>query len=83
MLEKVVESVLRKVKKTPLNVGKYPMGLDEKVTNFEKQVLLRHQQSGRKCQVVGIIGLGGARKTTLAKELSNRKRSHYKNSCFY
>ena len=78
----MVESVMKKVKKTPLNVAKYPTGFDEKVRDFEKQVLLRHQQSGKKCQVLGIIGLGGAGKTTLVKELFNRKRSHYRKSCF-
>ena len=40
------------------------------------------QQESRKIRVIGIVGIGGVGKTTLAKEIFNRERSNYKRSCF-
>ena len=74
LLEQVVERVLKEVTKTPIHVAKHATGLDEKVKDFENEVLLQQQHSG-KPMVLGIVGLGGVGKTTLAKELFNRKSS--------
>ena len=80
MLEKILERVVEMSKKPELYVAKYPTGLNDKVTDFETTVL-KQQRSG-KVQVVGIVGLGGAGKTTLSLELFNRKRSCYSKSYF-
>jgi hypothetical protein len=37
MLDKVVECVVKRVKKTEWHVAKYPTGLDEKVKDFETE----------------------------------------------
>eukprot|EP00253_Pinus_taeda_P026710 PITA_26710 len=80
LLENVVKRVLKILKRASLEVAKYPCGLNEKVNDFEN--IVQSQQQSGKLMVVGIVGLGGMGKTTLAKELFNRKSSQYSRSCF-
>nr|ACN40032.1 unknown [Picea sitchensis] len=81
LVDKVVQRVLEKVPKVhpPLNVAKYPSGLDEKIQDVDR--ILSLQQQRKKARVVGIVGLGGIGKTTLAKKIYNREKSNYKRIC--
>ncbi|GLJ29976.1 hypothetical protein SUGI_0592660 [Cryptomeria japonica] len=79
-------------KKICLHVAKYPVGLDDLVQDFERRclnelVLDFENQCGleegkHKAKGVGIFGMGGAGKTTLAKELFNLKCSNYSRVSF-
>ena len=54
LLDKVVECLLKMVKKPDLLVADYPTGLDCKLKDLEDTVLLQQQQSG-KPQILGIV----------------------------
>ncbi|GLJ42777.1 hypothetical protein SUGI_0887080 [Cryptomeria japonica] len=75
----VVSAVMKEKhkRKVPLQVAKYEVGLDELVKDFHSHC----QRNGQmRDKIIGIFGMGGSGKTTLVKDLFNRKHSEFSGS---
>ncbi|XP_062157899.1 disease resistance protein RPV1-like [Alnus glutinosa] len=72
-----VNSIL--VKKTYLEVARYPVGIESRVQYVKS--LLDIAKNDSTC-MVGIFGTGGIGKTTIAKAIYNSMASQFEGSCF-
>ncbi|GLJ16696.1 hypothetical protein SUGI_0286820 [Cryptomeria japonica] len=79
LLKTIENYVLEHPKKISFVVAEHPVGLDETLLDFESSVF---ESSSKNVKIVGITGMGGCGKTTLAKEYYNKKK-HYFYRCSF
>ncbi|XP_020528886.1 TMV resistance protein N-like isoform X1 [Amborella trichopoda] len=79
LVNKIVKHVsMEVVRKTPLHVADHPIGLDSRVADVMRLLDLNTNDT----QMIGIHGMGGIGKTTLAKAVFNHIKSSFTSSCF-
>ncbi|KAL3360045.1 hypothetical protein AABB24_016513, partial [Solanum stoloniferum] len=78
-IESIIKQVLQVVKQTPLDVAHYPIGLDSPIRHIE---MLLQSGCEHEVRMVGICGVGGIGKTTLAKAIYNKLFQQFDGSCF-
>ena len=78
-IQRIIKEILgTKLNRTQLFVTKHPVGIDSRVDAIE---LLLDMKSND-VRLVGIHGLGGVGKTTIAKAIYNKITNYFELSCF-
>jgi hypothetical protein len=77
LLEEIINLVLMRLSKHPVN-SKGLIGIDKSVAHLESLL----QKESKKVRVIGIWGMGGIGKTTIAEEIFSQNRLEYEGCCF-
>ncbi|CAA7036157.1 unnamed protein product [Microthlaspi erraticum] len=80
MIGLVVKRVLSELSNTPERVGEYTVGLESRVDDLVKLFDFESSTSG--VRVLGLYGMGGIGKTTLAKAFYNKIVGNFKQRVF-
>ncbi|EEF42237.1 leucine-rich repeat containing protein, putative [Ricinus communis] len=78
LIESLVKNILTKLSNTPLGIPKHPVGLDSRLQELMNMLDIK----GNGVKVMGIYGMGGAGKSTLAKALFNKLVMHFERRSF-
>ncbi|KAL7177151.1 hypothetical protein ACSBR2_030482 [Camellia fascicularis] len=77
-IQKIVKEVLCELKHTFLNVAVHPVGIDSRVKHVKSLLSI----GSNDVRMIGIYGLGGIGKTTIAKAVYNHIFPQFEGRCF-
>ncbi|XP_065875733.1 disease resistance protein RPV1-like isoform X2 [Euphorbia lathyris] len=77
-IDHIVEEITRRVNPTMLNVAIHPVGLQSRVA----EVISLMDNESEEIRVVGLYGMGGIGKSTIAKKVYNLIHHDFVSSCF-
>ncbi|XP_058721818.1 disease resistance protein Roq1-like isoform X2 [Vicia villosa] len=78
-IAKIVEKVSKKIHRIPLHVASKPVGLESQMLQVTSLLDL---ESNERVSMVGIYGIGGIGKSTLARAVHNLTADQFENVCF-
>ncbi|XP_020222472.1 disease resistance protein RPP5 isoform X3 [Cajanus cajan] len=78
-IERIVELVSSKINRASLPIADYPVGLDSQVLEVKKLLAVEFDNS---VHMIGIHGIGGIGKSTLARAVYNSIADDFDGSCF-
>ncbi|KAG2668210.1 hypothetical protein I3760_15G149700 [Carya illinoinensis] len=80
LIQEIIQWVdLRMIKRIPLSVAKYPVGIESRIQDISQHLSIGNNDIIR---IVGIFGTGGIGKTTISKYIYNRISSQFEGCCF-